>query len=98
MDSTYHADIARRLERIEAHLETLLAERTMRDYYSVAEAADRLGRKEFTVREWCRLGRVNARKRGSGRGPHREWVISHEELERVRREGLLPERGRVTVV
>jgi hypothetical protein len=47
---------------------------------------------EITVREWCRLGRVHAEKKGSGRGRYQSWVISHEELLRIQKEGLLPIR------
>jgi len=61
---------------------------SVREWYSVAEVAKRLGKAEFTVRQWCRQGRVNAGKQQrAGR-----WVISHVELERYRRDGLLPLR------
>ena len=49
-----------------------------------------LGKAEFTVREWCRNGRVQAHKQGSGCGKHQSWVIAHGELQRLQREGLLP--------
>jgi len=49
-----------------------------------------LGKAEFTVREWCRQGRVEAGKRPCGRGRSREWTVSHKELTRLRNEGLLP--------
>lgn len=68
----------------------LLSQRQIKDYYSPAEAAKVLGKAEFTVREWCRLERVRAHKRKSGRGRSLEWVIAHEELLRIQREGLLP--------
>jgi hypothetical protein len=68
----------------------LLRSRQIKDYYSPAEAGKVLGKAEFTVREWCRLGRVNAQKRRSGRGRFQEWVISHAELMRIQKEGLLP--------
>jgi hypothetical protein len=55
----------------------------------VAGTAQILGRAEFTVREWCRLGRVWASKRQCGRGNAKEWIISHEELTRIQNEGLL---------
>jgi hypothetical protein len=61
-----------------------------REWYSIADAAQQLGKAEFTVREWCRFKRVNAHKRECGRGGKREWMISRKELERIRNKGLLP--------
>ncbi len=61
-----------------------------KQWYTVGEVAEMLGRAEFTVREWCRLGRVYASKRACGRGNAQEWIISDEEIERIRNEGLLP--------
>ena len=58
--------------------------------YTPVEVADLLGKRPFTVREWCRNGRINATKRSTGRGDALEWEISHEELERIRNHGLLP--------
>lgn len=84
-------DVLARLEKIEALLAALVEQRTVKDWYSTGEVAAILGRAEFTVREWCRLGRVRAGKKKSGRGPASEWIISHEELTRVRNEGLLPD-------
>jgi transposase len=63
----------------------------VKDFYSTDEVAEILDKAEFTVREWARRGRINAQKRRSGRGRYRSWVISHEELKRIEREGLLPE-------
>jgi Helix-turn-helix domain len=68
----------------------LLSQRTVKDFYTTAEVATLLGKAEFTVREWCRNGRVRAQKQGSGRGKHQAWVIAHGELQRLQREGLLP--------
>lgn len=82
--------VSQRLERIESLLEQLIKLRTVKDWYTIAEAAQVLGRAEFTVREWCRLGRVYASKRECGRGRSKEWIISHEELTRIQNEGLLP--------
>ena len=78
------------LDRIEAALADLQKQRTVKDYYSTDEAAALLGKAEFTVREWCRLGRIHAEKRMSGRGAHPAWVIGHSELQRYQKEGLLP--------
>lgn len=80
-----------RLDKIESLLERLVQQRTVKDWYTIAEAAEILGKAEFTVREWCRLGRVRAQKRPCGRGRSREWMIAHEELLRIRNEGLLPQ-------
>ncbi len=48
------------------------------------------GRADWTVREWCRLGRVHVEKRVCGRGSSKEWMLSHDELQRIKAEGLLP--------
>ena len=84
-------EIIERLERIETQLSTLLQLRTVKDFYSTDEVAAILGKAEFTVREWARRGRINADKRKSGRGKFQSWAISHAELQRIQREGLLPE-------
>lgn len=81
-----------RLDRIESTLAALLARETVKDWYSTDEFARLVGKAEFTVREWARLRRIRAEKRRSGRGAHPAWVISHAELLRYRRDGLLPLR------
>jgi len=78
------------LKRIESMLAVLIGRQTIKDWYSVEEFARLVSKAEFTVREWCRLGRIHAEKKGSGRGAHASWVISHDELLRYQREGLLP--------
>lgn len=83
-------EITQRLDRIEDLLHRLLQTRVEQEYYSTADAARILGKADFTVREWCRHGRVHAEKRPCGRGNSQEWMISHEELERIQSEGLLP--------
>ncbi len=87
-------ELAARLNRIEEALQRLLQQQASQDYYSTADIARLLGRAEFTVREWCRLGRVRAEKRSCGRGNTQEWMISNTELQRIRSEGLLPESRR----
>ena len=66
--------------RIEQLLSSLLGQHKVRDWYTIEELAKNLGKAVFTVREWARLHRINAEKRGSGRGPFAEWVVSHQEL------------------
>jgi hypothetical protein len=83
-------EILQRLERMEAMMVMLVERQTVKDYYEVEEFARLVGKAPFTVREWCRLGRVNAVKRNSGRGAYATWVISHQEWLRVQKEGLLP--------
>jgi hypothetical protein len=78
-----------RLEKIEEILIELLA-RQQREWYSVEEFARIVGRSVFTCREWCRLGRIVASKKISGRGSYAAWAISNLELLRYQREGLLP--------
>lgn len=81
-----------RLNRIEQLLAVLVDRQTIRDWYTTEEFARAVGKAEFTVREWCRHGRVRAEKRNSGRGAFPAWVISHQELLRYQREGLLHAR------
>ena len=83
-------ELLNRLERIEAVLLRLLDQNTVQTFYSTSDVAQILGKAEFTVREWCRNRRVLARKRPCGRGNSQEWMISQEELDRIKAEGLLP--------
>jgi len=83
-------DIEVRLNRIEQLLESLLERQTIREWYSVEQFAEIVGLSCFSVREHCRLRRLNAEKKTSGRGAHANWVISHAELLRFQRFGLLP--------
>ena len=86
------AEILVRLERIEGALREILERETARDWYSTTDVAKILGKSSYSVREWCRHGRVRAEKRPCGRGSSKEWMISHDELLRIRGEGLLPIR------
>ena len=87
---TTNDDLITRLDRIEAALVLLVQERTVKEWYSTAEVAKILGRAEYTVREHCRQGRIRAKKKPCGRGKGGEWLVGHEELTRLRNEGLLP--------
>lgn len=89
-DEMWLGQLVERLDTIQTSLNALLEQRTIKDWYTIEEAAQLLHKAEFTVREWCRHGRIHAQKRKSGRGKYCSWVISHEELQRYQREGLLP--------
>jgi hypothetical protein len=88
-----------RLRALEASLTTIestvaagesAAPPVPREYYSVPEFAVEVKKCEYTVREWCRMGRIHAEKCDSGRGDAKSWKIPVSELHRFRDHGLLP--------
>ena len=56
-------ELIHRLERIEEALRLLTQQKVVQEFYSTGAVARILGKAEFTVREWCRLGRIRAEKR-----------------------------------
>ena len=60
---------------------------TTRENFTVPEFAAKVDRAEYTVREWCRMGRIHAEKLDD-----EEWRIPREELARYLDHGLLPAR------
>ena len=84
--------VEERLDKIESMLTVLVERQQVREWYTTQEFAKTVGKAEFTIREYCRLGRLRAEKRQSGRGAYPQWVLSHAELDRYRRSGLLPVR------
>jgi len=84
--------VEERLQRIESMLVVLVERQTIKNFYEVEEFAKSVGKSSFTVREWCRLGRIRAEKKLSGRGAYARWVVPHAELLRYQKEGLLPYR------
>jgi hypothetical protein len=68
----------------------LTGPREDRSCYTVEETAEKIGRRPYTVREWCRSGRINATKRVERRGGAELWSVSAAELTRYRNEGLFP--------
>ena len=92
--ATNLAAVEERQAKIETTLteirDLLVGQRTIKEWYSPEEVAEILGKQPYTVREWCRYLRINARKRPTGRGDAKEWEISHDELERIKSHGLLP--------
>jgi hypothetical protein len=81
-----------RLDKIEKLLLVLVERQQAREWYTVEEFARIVRRAPFTVRQWANTGRIVASKKESGRGAHASWAISHGELLRFQREGLLPVR------
>jgi hypothetical protein len=73
------------LERL-ARLEEAGRLSLQKEAYTAEEAAKRLGRRPWTVRQWCNKGQVRAKK-VPGQGRTGEWRLPHDELLRVEREG-----------
>jgi hypothetical protein len=67
----------------------LASPKEVRERYTVEEIAAMLNKTPYTVREWCREGRINATKRSERRGGAELWNISAEEIARYKNEGLL---------
>lgn len=91
------ADVSRfadRLDRLESLLQTLVARETVREYDTTAQFAAAVAKAEWTVRRYCATGRLRASKRQSGRGATKDWALSHDELLRYQRDGLLPPKHR----
>jgi len=81
-------ELLRRLDEIPASLAILVAQRTVKAWYTTAEVAQILGKSDYTVREYCRKGQVRAEKSANGRW----WLISHDELTRLCNHGPVPEQ------
>lgn len=73
-------------------LNDLVGRQTIKDFYSTEEFAALKGMKPKTVRDYCNEGRLNGEKQRTGHGRSKQWVISHAELLRYEREGLLNPR------
>ena len=72
--------------------EVLKQEGPSKEFYTVEEFGKLVELSSYTVREHCRLGRLQAVKAAGGRGGIPEWRIPHAELVRYRSHGLLPLR------
>lgn len=80
-------ELVERLDRIERRLELNVE----KEAYTVEEAAERLNRSPWTVRQWCNKGQVEDAYKVHGKGRTGEWRIPHAELVRLQNEGPLPE-------
>ena len=88
------ADVEAHLSKIEQQLEAVTVHddkpaKPERQYYGVAEFAKLVNRSEYSVREWCRLHRINAEKCEAGHGDSKAWKIPASELARYLDHGLL---------
>jgi hypothetical protein len=92
LDAVLHAvnQVEDRLAALEKAVALLVSQRTVKEWYTTTDIAAMFNKAEYTVREWCRLCRINASKIPSLRGGEQEWRISHAELVRYQNEGLLP--------
>lgn len=79
------------LDRID-QLEKNLAISRPKETYTTDEAAERLKRSSWTVRDWCNKGQVAGAYRVRGKGRRGEWRIPHDALVRIQNEG--PGRSR----
>lgn len=91
-DSSWQARMEAHQDLILSLLQRLVERETVKDWYGTDEVAKIAKKSEYTVRNWCLEGRLKAEKKGSGRGKYQSWVISHTELQRYQKEGLLPPR------
>lgn len=82
------AHLADRMAALEDRLKAIQVGQLDKEWYSTEEVAALMDRAPWTVREWCRHGRVKAVKRS---GTDR-WVFHRSELDRLMNHGLLPPR------
>jgi excisionase family DNA binding protein len=68
-------------------LERGLAVSRPKETYTTDEAAERLNRSSWTVRDWCNNGQVPGAYKVKGKGRRGEWRIPHDALVRVQNEG-----------
>ncbi len=58
-----------------------------KEAYTTKEVAERLERAEWTVRQWCNLGKVPEAYKVHGKGRNGEWRIPHEAVVRIQNKG-----------
>jgi excisionase family DNA binding protein len=78
-------EVLRRLEELQTSLVVLVTQPAAKAWYTTGEVAQILGKSDYTVREYCRKGQVRAEKSANGR----DWLISHDELMRLRNHGSM---------
>ncbi|MBN1908506.1 MAG: helix-turn-helix domain-containing protein [Pirellulales bacterium] len=82
-------DILTRIEKQNSEILVALAPKASRKHLSVEEAAERLGRSPWTIRQLCNSGQIRAVKGNDGC-----WKIPADEVARLEEEGVptLPKR------
>lgn len=61
-----------------------------KEHFTVKEAAAELGKTAYTVREWCRFGRIKAEVLQGPVKRDDKFLIHRDEISRYRRDGLRP--------
>ena len=74
---TNQREIMERLERMERAQALSLT----KEAYTTEEAAERLGRSEWTVRQWCNKGQVKGAYKVRGKGRTGEWRLPHDAVQ-----------------
>jgi excisionase family DNA binding protein len=90
MDDTALLDTLARIERQNLAILAALTPKPAKRFLSVEEAAERLDRSPWTIRQLCLAGQIRAVK-----GEDKTWRIPSDEVERLEAEGVpkLPKRG-----
>jgi hypothetical protein len=94
MQMQAESDLLQVVRELQSQLSTFNLPR-QREWHTVEQFAELVNREPFTVREWCRHGRIHANKKGRGPAKNRAWAIPTSELLRFEREGLLPIQRRI---
>jgi excisionase family DNA binding protein len=82
-------EIRSALSAIQQQIEKQKPAAQVKDFYSTAEAAEVTNLSEWTVRDACNQGRINADKSSDGK-----WRIPRDEVVRIQNRGL-PKKGGV---
>jgi transposase len=74
------------LERLD-RIERAQAISAVKESYTTTEAAERLGRSNWTVRQWCNKGQVEGAYKVHGKGRTGEWRLTHEAVAALQNRG-----------
>lgn len=79
-------EVIERLDRIER----AQTRSVVKEAYTTTEAAERLCRSEWTVRQWCNKGQVEGAYKVHGKGRTGEWRLTHEAVANLQSKGPAP--------